>query len=199
MDFPNRFVHSLWLISLSLFGVYKGGSYLVFILACICTFAYSEWFLLSECQQLLPYRPYGFVVIAIFQQSIIAISSSKRNLCQLFVIVWTTDTFSYLMGNFIGGTKLSTYSPNKTVSGFLSGLFMGTLAGSAMGLSLQKSFLVSLSGQIGDFLESIVKRIANVKDSNLPGLAIPGHGGVLDRIDSLILATPVFYALSLIK
>ena len=115
----------------------------------------------------------------------------------LVLVVWGYDTGAYLIGRTIGRTKLVTHiSPSKTVEGLLGGLVAATLAaglGAALiGLEpwhpLIIGPLVGLAAQAGDLAESMLKRAAGRKDS---GFIIPGHGGMLDRIDSFLFAAPV--------
>lgn len=113
----------------------------------------------------------------------------------LFGLVWATDTFAYFAGRAIGGPKLAPrISPNKTVAGFAGGLAGAIVVGLALlaalghGLSGGAIMLVaalSIVAQLGDLAESWMKRRFGVKDS---GAIIPGHGGMFDRIDGLILA-----------
>lgn len=127
----------------------------------------------------------------------------------LAVVVWSTDSGAYFVGRFFGGTKLSPdVSPSKTWSGAAGGLFMGTLgglivwvgAGYAMGTPAPLviggliSVVVSISGQAGDLAESALKRRFSIKDS---GDIIPGHGGLMDRIDSLTVAGLVLWLIGL--
>ena len=113
----------------------------------------------------------------------------------LFAIVWGTDVAAYFAGKTIGGPKLwPRVSPKKTWSGSLGGLIIGTafalfvafLLGVAPGMKLAIMLvLLSIASQLGDLAESHMKRLFDVKDSsNL----IPGHGGVMDRVDGLIVA-----------
>ncbi len=116
----------------------------------------------------------------------------------LFLIVWATDTGAFLVGNLIGGPKLApVLSPNKTWSGFLGGIvsaaavlaiFIAVLGGAVLPAAL---FAVSIAvaAHLGDLFESMVKRRFHIKDS---GSSIPGHGGVLDRIDSTLFAAVAF-------
>lgn len=115
----------------------------------------------------------------------------------LVLVVWGYDTGAYLTGRTIGRTKLVTHiSPSKTVEGLLGGLIAATIAagiGAALiGLDpwhpLIIGPLVGLAAQAGDLAESMLKRAADRKDS---GFIIPGHGGMLDRIDSFLFAAPV--------
>lgn len=112
----------------------------------------------------------------------------------LFAIVWAADSFAYLVGTWIGGPKLLPQaSPNKTWSGLLAGVTAGGAAGYAAGLLFGLavdgvvlfSILVALASVGGDLAMSLFKRSFGVKDS---GTLIPGHGGVLDRVDALMLA-----------
>ena len=111
---------------------------------------------------------------------------------------WGTDVFAYFTGRFIGKHKFSKVSPKKSIEGCIGGT-LGALilmlaytyfANTFWGQMI--SVILSLLGQIGDFAASSIKRYVDIKDfSNL----IPGHGGMLDRIDSLIFLAPFAYAL----
>lgn len=117
----------------------------------------------------------------------------------LILMIWTNDTMAYLVGSFIGRTPFSAISPKKTWEGTIGGAIL-TIAGAAaygyfshqfpsikmidwMALAL----CAAVAGTIGDLMESKLKRMANVKDS---GAIMPGHGGALDRFDSLLVAAP---------
>lgn len=125
----------------------------------------------------------------------------------LFILIWTNDTFAYLVGKSIGKHKLfERISPKKTIEGFLGGVVFAALAGFLISkfyirpnpeFSEQSiliwmiiALIVSIFGTIGDLIESKFKRVAGVKDS---GSIMPGHGGVLDRLDSVIFVAPVIY------
>ena len=116
--------------------------------------------------------------------------------------IWCSDTGAYLVGVAFGKHKLGTpVSPRKTVEGTIGGLVVGTLIGFGLGFVLLKDtfswldatfigLLLSVLGQLGDLSASLMKRTAGVKDS---GDVIPGHGGFIDRCDSLIFSTPALY------
>ena len=117
----------------------------------------------------------------------------------LIAVVWSGDTGAYFGGRYFGKRKLAPrMSPNKTIEGALSGLLASVVAGCLMQIgysgdlgSWQQILLASLFGglfgQMGDLVESTIKRFADVKDS---GFIFPGHGGFLDRVDGIIFAAP---------
>ena len=119
----------------------------------------------------------------------------------LLLITVFTDTFAYITGSYIGKTKLApSISPNKTMEGLVGGLLMGTFVPTVFYVTVINpsislvvivfiTLFLSLVGQLGDLVFSSIKRTYNVKDfSNL----IPGHGGILDRFDSLIFVVLAF-------
>lgn len=122
----------------------------------------------------------------------------------LILLIWMNDTMAYLTGSFIGKTPMApSISPKKTIEGTLGGIFFCMLFAGIWGyysgkfsLPLWISFglIASLIGTIGDLVESKLKRLADIKDS---GMIMPGHGGALDRFDSLLLAAPFAYLVSL--
>ena len=110
--------------------------------------------------------------------------------------IWVNDTMAYIVGSLIGKTPLSSISPKKTWEGTIGGIILAVVVMGALGYLSQPSSawlwasiaaIASVTGTVGDLLESKLKRLANVKDS---GSFMPGHGGFLDRFDSLLLATP---------
>jgi len=117
-----------------------------------------------------------------------------------FILVWVNDTFAYLVGKNFGKQKLfPSISPKKTVEGFLGGLLFACISSyfiaeytNTIGFTewLMLAIIVSVFGTLGDLIESKYKRQAGVKDS---GVIMPGHGGLLDRLDSIIFAAPFIY------
>lgn len=116
----------------------------------------------------------------------------------LIAIVAICDSCAYFIGKLFGKTKFSPSSPNKTLEGVIGGVVCASIFGTLIGvfvysfaLSLFCSIFVSIFAVIGDLLESYIKRQAGIKDS---GDLIPGHGGILDRIDAIIIASFVMVA-----
>ncbi|WAH40182.1 phosphatidate cytidylyltransferase [Alicyclobacillus fastidiosus] len=114
------------------------------------------------------------------------------------VAVWMTDTAAYFVGRFVQGPKLlPEISPKKTISGSLGGVVGGAIGAVVFGSIAHPTYdiwvyavlgaVISVFGQLGDLIESAYKRAAGVKDS---GKLLPGHGGMLDRVDSLLFASP---------
>ena len=134
-------------------------------------------------------------------------SYNPKIIIGLFILIWTNDTFAYIVGKSIGKNKLfEKISPKKTIEGFIGGVLFAVLAGfliskyyiQANANYAERSIIiwtsiaviVGVMGTIGDLIESKFKRIAGVKDS---GKIMPGHGGILDRLDSVIFVAPFVF------
>jgi phosphatidate cytidylyltransferase len=151
---------------------------------------------------------YGVLYIAPACLAIVWLRETKQGAgwtMMLFTVAWAADIGAFLVGNALKGPKLwPRFSPNKTWSGFIGGLASSVLAAVSvahwmMHLSLAGAaligFLGGLATMMGDLWESMLKRRFGVKDS---GDLIPGHGGLLDRVDGLMFATVVFAAARLV-
>jgi len=118
--------------------------------------------------------------------------------CTIIFSIWINDTMAYIVGSLIGKTPLSSISPKKTWEGTLGGVILATLVAWVVAKQFDfdtETMLIisatsSIAGTLGDLLESKLKRLADVKDS---GSFMPGHGGFLDRFDSMLLATPAVW------
>lgn len=119
----------------------------------------------------------------------------------IFSLIWVNDTFAYLIGKNFGKKKLfERISPKKTIEGFLGGLIFSGIGAYIVylitglmdfGFWLGLAIILSIFGTLGDLIQSKFKRQAGVKDS---GRLMPGHGGLLDRLDSIIFSSPFVYA-----
>jgi phosphatidate cytidylyltransferase len=126
--------------------------------------------------------------------------SNSLYVLYFFGIIWLSDTGAYVIGSLFGKRKLApTISPNKTIEGSLGGIVVATLAllYAADIDNVQYSWILILMvtailGALGDLVQSKIKRVCGVKDS---GSILPGHGGIYDRIDSSILAAPIYILL----
>jgi phosphatidate cytidylyltransferase len=146
----------------------------------------------------------GIVYICIYLSFLVSVRNGPDGIQWIFfilLVLWMGDTGAYIVGSMVGRIKLyPAVSPNKTIEGALAGLLFSVVAG----LACKKIFLppismthcilltagIALFGQLGDLCESVFKREKGFKDS---GTILPGHGGILDRIDSLLFAAPFLY------
>ncbi|WP_164668964.1 phosphatidate cytidylyltransferase [Virgibacillus doumboii] len=123
------------------------------------------------------------------------------NIFYVLVVIWATDTGAYFAGRLVGKRKLwPKISPNKTVEGAIGGIVLACLVAvifhiiqpvaESMLIVIGVTVLISVFGQIGDLVESALKRHYGVKDS---GDLLPGHGGILDRLDSLLFVLPILH------
>ncbi|ESU27617.1 phosphatidate cytidylyltransferase [Flavobacterium limnosediminis JC2902] len=146
---------------------------------------------------------FGYIIIPfvlLMKTPFIGAHFNPKIIIGIFILIWTNDTFAYIVGKSFGKHKLfERISPKKTIEGFIGGLVF-TMIGSYV-LSYFFTFfapltwictglIVGLFGTLGDLIESKFKRSAGVKDS---GKIMPGHGGILDRLDSVIFAIPFLY------
>ncbi|WP_080874728.1 phosphatidate cytidylyltransferase [Oceanobacillus timonensis] len=151
----------------------------------------------------------GFVILAAFYVGLGFFylletrdgDNALRNILFAFFIIWATDTGAYLFGRKLGKRKLlPAISPKKTVEGALGGIFVAVVVAVIFHLItpfeqslltvMMVTVIASCVGQIGDLVESAFKRIYNVKDS---GKILPGHGGILDRFDSMLFVFPLLH------
>lgn len=146
----------------------------------------------------------GYIILPFIILTKIPIGAKGYNpriLVGIFILIWTNDTFAYVVGKSIGKHKLfERISPKKTIEGFLGGLTFSILSSIAIakffigtsniGIWIGIAILVSIFATLGDLIQSKFKRLAGVKDS---GKIMPGHGGVLDRLDSIIYVAPFIF------
>jgi len=148
---------------------------------------------------------FGIVYITMFMMFIPMIRNMENGVLLIWYLLfasWGTDIFAYIVGKLIGKHKFSKISPNKSIEGCIGGI-IGTVIVMVIFTAIFKieisyiyliimAMVLSILSQIGDFSASSIKRYMDIKDfSNL----IPGHGGMLDRIDSLIFIAPFAYLL----
>ncbi len=204
-NLKKRIISAIILIPLAIFAIFYSDSVfslLLILIAIVMSFEWQEitrpalnkkkWQIIGIFYILLPL--YAVLIIR---------NQNPKVLFWMFTIIWATDIMAFFVGKTFGGAKLAPrISPNKTWSGAFGGIVASLAIGviSAMFFAgslwffMASSVLISIFEQIGDLTESQIKRNFGVKDS---GSIIPGHGGVLDRLDGIIFAAPLTLLLTL--
>ena len=195
----KRILSSIILLPLSLYFILSGSYYLIFF-TLICFFiSIYEWYKMVKKIEL---KLLGtiFLIFSFYTFYEISITYIWSF---VFLVCISTDIGGYIFGKLFKGPKLTKISPNKTYSGMIGGYFLSLIfLSSFMGWINQKIYvewfivtiLISTVSQIGDITISYFKRLSKTKDT---GKIIPGHGGLLDRIDGMIFAFPFFYLIEL--
>ena len=209
----SRIISSLVILPVSLFFLYKGSFFFIFFLLICFLISLYEWFRI--CKKKV-FFIFGFIFLIISFLSTYFLRSSGDYFLFIFIIsistCISTDIGGYLFGKILKGPKLTKISPKKTFSGMFGGYLLSFFSfyviksnlnftvdnTSSLDLIISKDlvffyvmiFLISTVSQIGDIIISYFKRLANKKNT---GNFIPGHGGILDRIDGMIFAFPFTY------
>jgi len=204
-EFYKRILSSILLIPLALFFIIKGSFFLIFFLiACFFISSY-EWHLMTKKIKfsLIGYIFFIFSFYSAFQLRN-NLPGEYYYILLVTIICVATDVGGYLFGKIFKGPKLTKISPNKTYSGMFGGFFL-TLIFTYIYINnfnfIQTNIentidifiivlLISLISQLGDIIISYFKRLSKIKNT---GKIIPGHGGLLDRIDGMIFAFPFSY------
>ena len=194
-ELQKRILSSIILLPLALYFILAGSFYLIFF-TIICFFvSIYEW---NNMVKKIELKFLGTLFLVFSFYTFYEISIAYLWIFVLLVCV-STDIGGYVFGKLFKGPKLTKISPNKTFSGMIGGyllsliflsLFMGWINFTVNEEWFIVTILISTVSQIGDIIVSYFKRLSKVKDT---GKIIPGHGGLLDRIDGMIFAFPVFY------
>ena len=210
----NRILSSLIIVPISFFFILKGSFFFSFFLTICFLISCHEWFLMSKKKNYL-FPGILFLVFSFY--SVFVLRFGNEEMVTIFYIVIitciSTDIGGYVFGKLLKGPKLTKISPNKTFSGSLGGFFLSIIImnifinnkyvfnnlniklDNNLDFSLETFVLIlfiSTISQIGDLTVSFFKRISKLKNT---GKFIPGHGGILDRIDGMIFAFPFCYLL----
>ena len=203
-ELTKRILSSVILIPFALFFIIKG-SFLFnfFISICLVITAY-EWHMMTKRKN---YNIFGFLFLIISFYSIYKLRNNMPGgyvwILGITITCVATDIGGYIFGKIFKGPKLTKFSPNKTYAGMIGGYFLSIVS---MNIFLQNSYflggiefsrqifilliLISTISQLGDIIISYFKRLSKIKDT---GKIIPGHGGLLDRVDGMIFAFPFSY------
>ncbi len=216
-EFIKRIISSIILIPIVLFFVIKGTFFFnFFILICFIVASY-EWFMMSK-NNLYIFPGFIFIIFSFYTAYYFRIDKGLYYFLPILLICIFTDIGGYLFGKMFKGPKLTKISPNKTYAGMFGGYFISIMFMSIFFTNLDFVFVtssdpssiraqfpvsakfnlyelilvivISTSSQLGDIIISYFKRLYKIKDT---GKIIPGHGGLLDRIDGMIFAFPSSY------
>ena len=203
-ELTKRILSSLILIPIALFFIIKGSFlFLFFISICLSVIIY-EWYMMSKKKS---YRIFGFIFLVFSFYTIFKLRIDNDYWFLLFIITIciSTDIGGYVFGKMFKGPKLTKFSPNKTYAGMIGGYLLSIISA----IILTNFYfnvvhpinwfifviLISTISQLGDIIISYFKRLSKIKDT---GKIIPGHGGLLDRVDGMIFAFPFSYLIILI-
>ena len=195
-DVLKRILSSIVLVPLTLFFIFTGSYYLIFFTIICFLIAFYEW---NKMNKKFNFKVIGFIFLLFsFYTFYENFSNTDLGLFVLLVCI-STDIGGYLFGKIFKGPKLTKISPNKTYSGMIGGYFLSLIFLSYFfnwdnnQVTIYwfiATILLSTISQIGDIIISYFKRLSKIKNT---GKIIPGHGGLLDRIDGMIFAFPLFY------
>jgi len=197
----KRIISSIILLPLSFYFIIQGSFVLIFFtVVCFIVSSY-EWNMMTKNRS---YKIYGFIFLIITFYTFYSLSIDVFGVFFVILICASTDIGGYLFGKLFKGPKLTKISPNKTYAGMIGGYFLSlitlTLISNIIdypGTPIQFfliTILISTVSQIGDIIVSYFKRLSKIKNT---GKLIPGHGGLLDRIDGMIFAFPIYYLVDL--
>lgn len=191
------------MIVVALMAAVLGGYYLAFLVAAAATGMFYEWMRIVRGWG-LHWSVGGFFYCLLPALALLWIRDRSGDqglslLLWVFIVTWSTDIGAYFAGRRVGKRKLApTISPGKTVEGLWGGMAAAALFGAAWVLSTDLNWallplapLVAVAAQAGDLFESKMKRMAGIKDS---GSWLPGHGGLLDRLDGLVPVAVLTFA-----
>ena len=198
----KRILSSIVLLILTFFCIIKGSYYFIVLLIVIFLISSLEWHHMSKNKS---YYVFGFIYLIVSIYFVYKIRFDFTSDASLFLLITMicilTDIGGFIFGKIFKGPKLTKYSPNKTYSGLLGSFllsfsiipinfYFNFVNDVSLTTLVIFTFIVSGISQLGDIFISYFKRVSKIKDT---GNIIPGHGGLLDRIDGMIFAFPISY------
>ena len=208
-EFEKRLLSSIVLIPISIFFIIKGSVYFIFFLSFLFLATSYEWFKMNKKNDLSKLLGIFFLFLSFYTTYEIRENHNLNAFLLIMTICIFTDIGGYIFGKIFKGPKLTRISPKKTYSGVFGGFLLSLIAGLIFNNYFfidQKIFnkdlflimlilFISTISQLGDLIISYFKRKAKIKDT---GKIIPGHGGLLDRIDGMIFVFPIFYLIMIL-
>jgi phosphatidate cytidylyltransferase len=198
-ELTKRILSSAILIPIALFFIIKGSFLFIFFISICFGVIIYEWHMMSKNKS---YRIFGFIFSFLSFYTIykLRIDYDYSLLLLIVIICVSTDVGGYMFGKILKGPKLTKLSPNKTYAGMIGGYLLSIisliiLTNFYFNEELQNKWfifviVISTISQLGDIIISFFKRLSKIKDT---GKIIPGHGGLLDRVDGMIFAFPFSY------
>jgi phosphatidate cytidylyltransferase len=200
-EFIKRIISSIILLPLAFYFIIQGSFLLILFIVICLIIACFEWHMMSRKKS---YYIYGFFLLIFSFYTFYELSIALIDVFYVIIICSSTDIGGYAFGKIFKRPKLTKISPKKTYAGMLGGYFLSLLSLSVIvnlidseTTSIQLilfTILISTVSQLGDIIISYFKRLSNIKNT---GELIPGHGGLLDRIDGMIFAFPIYYLINL--
>jgi phosphatidate cytidylyltransferase len=198
-EFFLRALSSILLVPIIICIILKGGIYFSAFIIIIAIIMGGEWAIITKSKPEIIWQIIGILYIGLPCISLIYLAQEEKGyatILSIFSIVIATNCGGYIFGKLLKGPKLAPkISPNKTWTGFFGGIFLAILAGIIRKEEIYFVIIISIIAQIGDLLESWIKRKFHVKDS---GNIIPGHGGLIDEFDGIVLVAPLIAILQLL-
>ena len=210
LEIVKRILSSLVLIPIALFFIIKGSFFFTFFIATCFLITLYEWHMMSKKKK---YNIFGFIFLIFSFYSVYFIRNELDEhglLIFLFIVLVciSTDIGGYVFGKLFKGPKLTKISPKKTYAGVFGGYFLSIIFTYLL-INYSEFFrdqnfekdefvlvlIISTVSQVGDIIVSYFKRLSKIKDT---GKLIPGHGGILDRIDGMLFAFPFYLIFYLI-
>ena len=196
-NFLKRILSSIILLPFIFYLLFKGSYILILFIFILYFVACYEWHAISNNIFL---KIFGYIFLILSFYSFYQISLDKTFVFFVIIICVATDVGGYIFGRILKGPKLTKISPKKTYNGVIGGYFLSLVSfliiinsSDYFNASIKYFlliFIISTVSQIGDIIISYFKRLSNIKDT---GKIIPGHGGLLDRIDGMIFVFPIVY------
>jgi len=208
-DLLSRSISALIILPFSLFFILKGGFFFILFLIICLILSLIEWNNMKK-NKILTILGNMFIFFSFFSTYQIRFNpENDQNLIFFLLIILvciSTDVGGYIFGKVFKGPKLTKISPNKTYAGAVGGFLSSLILIYLISIYLESFYkfnlelisyilFISLISQIGDLIVSYFKRLSNIKDT---GKLIPGHGGILDRIDGMIFAFPIIFIFELL-
>ncbi len=208
-EFEKRLLSSIVLIPISIFFIIKGSVYFILFLSILFLAASYEWFKMNKKNDLSKLLGIIFLFFSFYTTHEIREYYNLNTFLLIMTICIFTDIGGYIFGKIFKGPKLTSVSPKKTYSGVFGGFLLSLIAGLIFNNYFfidQKIFnkdlflimlilFISMISQLGDLIISYFKRKAKIKDTSK---IIPGHGGLLDRIDGMIFVFPIFHLIMIL-